>query len=721
MIREFYKFLKNLTYIYSKLRSDIRKKFNIQKSHIHVCVIKTIKELVGSNLKKQLKFKTDDGWFVNLSKKNIPEDVIRLLQLGEKFSLPLGGNDKDRITIDFIKCIEKNLLNEMEVIGNSIRNQSVPIIKRIHNIKKNGNDNDKMLLRWLNCTKKFVKENPDILFTRADKGNATVAMDLSHYKNSMNDILSDPNTYIVIKKDPIKKLFSSMKSLLSGWLKNEYIDIRLYRKMLTTDGVLPRAYGLPKLHKKDYPLRVIISSLKSPLYELACFLHKTIKNSVMEADSSVGNSFNLVKELDGKLLEPGYTFASLDVISLFTNVPIEYAYDAIVRRWSLIERNTAVPMNEFMCAIRLVLESTFFAFDKTVYRQVFGTPMGSPLSPIIADLVLRDLERKAIEKLPISLPIYYRYVDDILLAAPTNQLENILTVFNSFHNRLQFTLEISSNDMINFLDVTIFLDDRKIMFDRFEKATNTGRYINFHSQHPISHKRGIVYGLIDRILLLSHPSFHEKNIKNTVHILLNNCYPLPFIFATINKRLKTLMNRRLHNVKKKSEVLETTQKNFFTIPYLKSISESFLPVIKKHGYEIAFSVPNTLNKFIKRGKDTIDRMSQNDCVYRIDCLDCDMSYVGQTKRRLCTRINEHLTDINKKNGLLSVVSNHRLKYDHEMNWSEIAILDKEPSFTKRIVSEMVHIKRQKSALNKQSDTDLLPDAYLPIIDSLPLS
>jgi len=75
--------------------------------------------------------------------------------------------------------------------------------------------------------------------------------------------------------------------------------------------------------------------------------------------------------------------------------------------------------------------------------------------------------------------------------------------------RLQFTLEIDINNRINFLDVTIILDDQTILFDRYEKPTNTGRCINYHSQHPISQKKkNIVYGLIDRTLLLSHSKFH---------------------------------------------------------------------------------------------------------------------------------------------------------------------------------------------------------------------
>jgi len=118
-----------------------------------------------------------------------------------------------------------------------------------------------------------------------------------------------------------------------------------------------------------------------------------------------------------------------------------------------------------------------------------------------------------------------------------------MEVFNSFHERLQFTLEIGVNYRINFLDVTVILKDQKILFDRYEKPTSTGRHINYYSQHPWSQKRSIIYGLIDRTILLSHPEFHEKNLKGVIKTLLDNCFPLPLIFSTINTRIKTLANR----------------------------------------------------------------------------------------------------------------------------------------------------------------------------------
>jgi len=67
--------------------------------------------------------------------------------------------------------------------------------------------------------------------------------------------------------------------------------------------------------------------------------------------------------------------------------------------------------------------------------------MGSSLSPVIADLVLQDLEISAIKNLPF-LSFYYRYIDDIILTAPSDFLDSLLQSFSAQHSRLQFTMEI---------------------------------------------------------------------------------------------------------------------------------------------------------------------------------------------------------------------------------------------------------------------------------------
>ena len=60
--------------------------------------------------------------------------------------------------------------------------------------------------------------------------------------------------------------------------------------------------------------------------------------------------------------------------------------------------------------------------------------------------------------------------------------------------------------------------------------------------------------------------------------------------------------------------------------------------------KITFIIPNTLKKFIHRGKDRLEHFSKQGVVYKIECLDCGANYVGQTKRRLQTRINEYRFD-----------------------------------------------------------------------------
>ena len=89
-------------------------------------------------------------------------------------------------------------------------------------------------------------------------------------------------------------------------------------------------------------------------------------------------------------------------------------------------------------------------------------------------------------------------------------------------------------------------------------------------------------------------------------------------------------------------------------------------------------------------------------VYKIDCKDCDASYVGQTGRCLKTRINEHKNHINRNTTQHSVITQHRIDLGHDFNWDKVHILDKEQILHKRLLSEMIHIKRQKQGLNLQN-------------------
>ena len=75
-----------------------------------------------------------------------------------------------------------------------------------------------------------------------------------------------------------------------------------------------------------------------------------------------------------------------------------------------------------------------------------------------------DFEENAIGRLPVWLLFYYRYVD-IILAVPSDSIDNILGIFNSLHTRLQFTMEDGTDGKISFLDTMLIIDERKLTFD----------------------------------------------------------------------------------------------------------------------------------------------------------------------------------------------------------------------------------------------------------------
>lgn len=99
------------------------------------------------------------------------------------------------------------------------------------------------------------------------------------------------------------------------------------------------------------------------------------------------------------------------------------------------------------------MDSTVLQSDGNYYKQTYGNPMGSHVSPILADIVMEDLESECITRLHFRLIFVFRYVDDILTCMPKSMLEITVRIFNSYYERLQLTYEKYLNNRITFLDI----------------------------------------------------------------------------------------------------------------------------------------------------------------------------------------------------------------------------------------------------------------------------
>ena len=111
-------------------------------------------------------------------------------------------------------------------------------------------------------------------------------------------------------------------------------------------------------------------------------------------------------------------------MSLFTSVPIDLARSVVLKQLSgdctLVDR-TDLCVDDIMKAFDICME-TFFVYNQTIYQQIFGCPMGSPLSPVLACMVMEVIEQNAIETFFKPPSIWVRYVDDVYSIVETDQI-----------------------------------------------------------------------------------------------------------------------------------------------------------------------------------------------------------------------------------------------------------------------------------------------------------
>jgi len=86
-----------------------------------------------------------------------------------------------------------------------------------------------------------------------------------------------------------------------------------------------------------------------------------------------------------------FIMASLDIVNLFTNVPIEEVKIMLINS---IRDNSSLDTIQMECLfemLNLIIEKTQFKFNGKCY-EMDGLPMGNSLSPFLADFFLHTLE-----------------------------------------------------------------------------------------------------------------------------------------------------------------------------------------------------------------------------------------------------------------------------------------------------------------------------------------
>lgn len=158
--------------------------------------------------------------------------------------------------------------------------------------------------------------------------------------------------------------------------------------------------------------------------------------------------------------------------------------------------------------------------------------MGSPLSPLLADIYMDDFEEELFNNTNFQglqfIHSYQRYVDDILIIwkGTTQDAMVFLDNINSMRENIKFEIEIGG-ETINFLDLTIYLNSSTshLEFKIYRKPTVTDTCIPNDSVHPHNHKMAAFRAYFWRLLEVP---MSENNFKTELDIIfqiaINNGY-----------------------------------------------------------------------------------------------------------------------------------------------------------------------------------------------------
>ena len=144
----------------------------------------------------------------------------------------------------------------------------------------------------------------------------------------------------------------------------------------------------------------------------------------------------------------------------------------------------------------LITKDSHFIFDGTLYKQINGVAMGTPLFPTLANAFLVYHEKNWLEHCPLEYrPLYYRrYVDDIfVLFNLAEHLKPFHSYLNSRHLNISFTIENEKDNRMSFLDINIIREKDEFITSVYCKPTFSRIYTHFDSFLPSNNKIGLLY------------------------------------------------------------------------------------------------------------------------------------------------------------------------------------------------------------------------------------
>ena len=336
--------------------------------------------------------------------------------------------------------------------------------------------------------------------------------------------------------------------------------------------------------------------------------------------------------------------------------------------------------------LSVCLDTTYFQVNGEFYKQKKGTAMGSPVSVVVANLFMEEVERAALQSFTHPVKTWKRFVDDTFVIIGKEHVDALHEHLNIQASGVSFTVERETNGMLPFLDVEVRRQqDCSIKTGVYRKETHTDNYLNFKSHHSAQHKESVIRALVKRGEVFSTDTGDKLAEDRRIdEVLKANSYPSRFIHATRRKM-------RAKDLVRASE--ERAQKPLTVLPYVKGVTEKVTRVLKPYA-RVSTKPGKNLRNLLVNAKDKRDKFHSAGLVYQYEC-QCKKVYIGETCRSIKTREMEHKRAIRNMDENHSGISKHVIETGHCIAWDEVKILAFEGDWRKRKIKEGIFIEKAR--------------------------
>ena len=591
-----------------------------------------------------------------------------------------------------------------------------------------------------------LKGRDDIIIKPSDKCKGFVILNKEEYVEKAKSVLSDRDNYERLDKDITSKVEAKVKRAFKQCTEGKLPD-KVIEDFTPRHSRTPLFYGLPKDHKTSVPLRPVVSNCGGPTEKASVMLEKILHQLIEFVPLHLTDTDDFLQKLrefwDSNDVPENAIFFSVDVVNLYGSIPLDGALEAVREaletHFEQID-SCGLSVQEICSLLEECLKNSVFRFGDEFYLQKQGVAMGNPVAPIVAILFMHRFESLALENAPLKPSFIVRYIDDFagVWVHGKSALNEFVEYLNSIDSRIQFTCEMTEEGTgsVPMLDTLITLtkdrDKCKYSSELYIKPNNAGIILHYKSAHPKRTKTNLLRAQLRRaIRLSSDEGSQNRSMAKISDLFKKNGYPSRLIGRVSREVMRDHQGRRggrrraqRQSGRETTDARSRDSGNFLTLPY---VDETVLCKVKKAVLKSKLKVrlgwyaPNTLKKTLVSSELTkppcpsgtkfcqtcavisSGRCTDKNVVYEIVCNVCGSTYIGESKRPLRLRFNEHVRSMLAGTEFTPLGDHFRLQHP-EVTPNKfmlgIKVLRRTMDHPDRKILESIYIRERKPPLNE---------------------